>query len=450
MSYMTIPRATARLPLIGHVLPFLRNPLEFLASLPDQGDLVEVRLGSVSMVVVCDPVLTRQVLNDDRTFDKGGPGIASGRELFGDGLAVCPHSRHRRQRRLVQPAFHPARFSAYAEVMTAESLRLVDDWPDGGFIDVEADMLRLAIRILTKTLFSGDRPDVGQEEIVGDLTVILKSVYWRVIIPQFLQALPTPGNRRYRLARTRVRAMLEALLASHRKSGADQGDLLSALLAAKDDGGGLSDVEIYDQLVTFFVAGTETTAKALAWALHFVSQDAEIESDLFTEVDTVLEGRPARLEDIPRLQLTGWIVNEALRLRPPLWMSTRVTTQEVTLGKHRLRAGTNILFSPYLIHHLDEAYENPEHFNPYRWKDAGTTLRPVFLAFGGGARKCIGDRFSMAEAVIALANIAACRRLIAEPGRDVRPALAAVIGPGDLRLRVSHRVAPGIRPDPVR
>lgn len=130
-----IPRARGALPLLGHVMPLLRDPLRFLTSLPAQGDLVRIRIGPVTAIVICDPELTRQVLLDDRTFDKGGPIFDRLREVLGNGLVTCPHSMHRRQRRLVQPTFHQTRLPGYAQTMTEEISAVAESWRDGHVID---------------------------------------------------------------------------------------------------------------------------------------------------------------------------------------------------------------------------------------------------------------------------------------------------------------------------
>ena len=149
-----IPAAPGGWPLLGHVVPLLTAPLAFVNSLPSLGDLVQIRLGPMKAVVVCDPELTRQVLVHDQVFDKGGPMYERARELVGDGLGTCPHSRHRRQRRLTQPAFHHARLPAYARTMTEQINTVTGGWRDGQVLDVLAEMQALTTRVMLATMFS--------------------------------------------------------------------------------------------------------------------------------------------------------------------------------------------------------------------------------------------------------------------------------------------------------
>ncbi|XXX81532.1 cytochrome P450 [Sorangium sp. So ce134] len=427
-------------------MPLLRDSLGFLMSLPEHGDLVRVRLGPFPATLVCDPGLTRHVLRDDRTFDKGGPLFDRARELIGDGVASCPHSEHRRQRRLLQPAFHPSRLLGYAQAFTAKIAEVTGSWRDGQVLDVPAEMLSISARVIGETMFSETLPAPVLHQALDDLTSVNAGVYQRMLMPPPLDRLPTPGNRRYHEARARLRHTLGGIIADRRASGTDRGDLLSALLAARDpDHAGvrqaLSDAEIYDQVVTFFLAGAETTATTLAWALHLVAQHPDIEERLHAEADAVLNGGAAAHEHLPKLELTSRIITETLRLYPPIWLLTRSAVVDTHLGGHPIPAGTTIAYSPYLIHHRPDLYPDPERFDPDRWD--GTRRPPpprdAFIPFGGGARKCIGDQFGTIEATLALATLAARWHLRALPGQLVRPAVSASLRPHGLRMRASRR-----------
>jgi cytochrome P450 len=435
-------RVPGTLPLVGHVMPLLRDPLGFVRSLPAYGDLVEVRLGPVKTIIVCTPELTRQVLRDDRTFDKGGPVFGRFREIAGNGLVSCPHADHRRQRRLLQPAFRPARLPGYATVMAAQIAEGIGSWPDGQVIDVTAEMQMVAGRTGVATMFAGALPAATLAHLVDDLNVVLAGIYGRVLRPSPLDRLPTPGNRRYDRVRARLRRTLGELIATYRAGGIDHGDLLSIVLATRDTAGaGLSESEVVDQLVTFFIGGTESTAVTLAWALYLVGRHREVEERLHREVDKVLAGAAATFDDLPGLDLTRRIITETLRLYPPAWMLTRIATKDAELGGHLIPAGTAVAFSPYLIHHRADLYADAERFDPDRWDDRGTAAPPhdAFIPFGAGARRCIGEAFGMTEATVALATIAARWRLEPLADREVRPALGFAMIPKDLRMRVRAR-----------
>ena len=435
-------RAPGALPLVGHLVPLLRDPLGFLRSLPAHGDLVEVRLGPVTTVIACTPELTMQILRDDRTFDKGGPVFGRFREVVGNGLVACPHADHRRQRRLVQPAFHHARFPGYAKVMAEQIIEVVGRWRDGQVIDVPAEMKVISGRAGVATMFSGALSPGTLDLLIDDLGVVLAGMYRRVLLPP-LAKLPTPGNRRHDRVRARLRKTLGALVATYRAGGADRGDLLSMVVAGRDadgDGRGLSENEIIDQLVTFFIGGTESTAMVLSWALHLLGRHPDVAERLHREVDAAVDG-VATFDDLPALDLTGRVITETLRLYPPAWMLTRTATIDTDLGGHPIAAGTAVAFSPYLLHHRADLHPDAERFDPDRW-DASKSAQPprdAMMPFGAGARRCIGDVFGMTEATIALATIAARWHLEPGAGRAVRPALGLAMTPRRLHMRARAR-----------
>jgi pentalenene oxygenase len=464
------------LPVVGHVPALLHHPLAFLSALPSPA---RIEIGPLSAVVVSDPELTRQVLLDDRTFDKGGTLFERLREIVGDGLATCPHARHRRQRRLSQPAFHPARLPGYAETMTACATALRDGWHEGQVLDVRQEMMGLTIGILMETMFSGGLPAGRLDQCVRDVNTLIAGVYRRAILPPALNSLPTPGNRRYLRATARLRATVDEVVAERRRGPAQprRQDLLSALLSAQDteeegrerpagaEGSAgparLSAEEISDQAVTYFLAGAETGAIVLAWALHLLSRHPRTAARVRAEAQAVHGGGdglghggdhggghaghgtghgggPAGLDRLAKLEVTARVVQETLRLYPPAWMLTRTTTADTRLAGHPVAAGTTVVYSPYLVHHSADSYPDPELFDPDRWDGARPQPpRHAFIPFGGGARKCIGDRFGTAEAVLALSAIAARWQLEPLPGRPVRPATGLTLSPRGLRLRVT-------------
>ncbi len=438
----SIPAAPQMLPLLGHLVPLARDPLGFLESLPATGDVVRVRLGPAQAVVVCSPELTREVLLHDRTFDKGGPLYHRISEVLGGGVGTCPYGEHRRQRRLVQPAFHAARIPDYAQVMTAQINSVIGSWRDGQEVDVLAEMMTITSSTLAATMFADTLPPPVLRQALDDLTTILTGIYRRMLIPPPLDRLPTPGNRRYNQARTRLRETLQELVTRHRASSTNRNDLLSARDSDEEGSSqGLSDTEIVDQAVTFFAAGAESTATAVAWALYLLTQHPDVYEAMRAEVDTVLAGHALTHADLPRLDLTHRVITETLRLWPPAWMFTRTVTADTQLNQHHLPAGTTIVYSPYLLHRHPELYERPHHFDPDRWLPdrAQSISRDAFIPFAAGARKCIGDTFALTEATLALAAITARWHLHPLPGQQVRPAPVATLRPKNLRLRAEDR-----------
>lgn len=448
-----IAAAPRRLPVLGHMVSLLRDPLRFLSSLPAHGDLVRIGLGPVTAVAVCDPDLTQELLRRDRVFDKGGPLLERVGEVLGDGLVTCPHALHRRQRRLLQPAFHPGRTVDYAAVMSRRIAEITDSWHDGQVIDMKAEMHALASSVTAATLFTHSVPQPILVRMLRDVDYVVRSLMTRTVLPAPLLRLPTPGNRAYERAITALRAGLAEIITARRTEGLDHGDLLSALVAAQDeDGQGLNDLEISDQVITFFVAGTETTGTALAWALCLLDEHPAIADQLRTEVDSVLAGRPAGYDDLPHLPLTRRIILETLRLRPPVWFVTRTVSENTELGGHSLTAGTPVLYSAFTIQHRADLFPDPERFDPGRW-DATTAKSPArtgFLAFASGPRKCIGEEFAMTEMTLTLATIITRWRPRTVPGTDTRPTRSATLQPRQLRMRLAARASTTRPPDARR
>ncbi|WP_323179578.1 cytochrome P450 [Streptomyces sp. NBC_00654] len=439
-----IPPAPHAWPLIGHLVSLARDPLAFLKSLPAHGPLVRVHMGPVPLVVICDPELTRQALVDDRLFDKGGPVFDRFRDVLGDGLSSCPHHAHRRLRRLTQPAFHPDRLPGYARTMTACVEEVTGSWTPGRTLAVPTEMMSISSRVTAATLFSNSLPAAEFGQLIDDVRTIAGGLFRRMLLAPPLDRLPTPDNRAHQRAHTRLRHTCDRIIADRRADGTDHGDLLSALVTARDleDGGrGMTDAEISDTILTVFLAGTETTASTLAWALDLLARHPAIEQRLHSELDTVLRGAPASHADLPRLELTGRIITETLRLYPSAWFLTRTVTHDTHLGGHPLPTGTNLAYSPYLIHHRPDLHTDPETFDPDRWDpERPQPPRHAFIPFATGARKCIGDTFAMAEATLALADITARWSLKHLPGHHrTRPVLGASFGPGRLRMQATPR-----------
>ncbi|MFJ5774594.1 cytochrome P450 [Streptomyces sp. NPDC093094] len=447
-----IPLAPGHLPVLGHTLPLLRDRLGFLASLPAHGDLLRLRLGSHTMVMVCEPSLTQAVLRDDRTFDKGGPFYDQAIGIVGDGLASCPHSRHRRQRRLCQPAFRSARLPDYIPAMTAAALQTAAGWRDGQVVDIKQAMMALANQILVTTMFGHHLPTQTTRHVTDDTTTLVAGVIRRMMMPAPLDRLPTPGNRRFRQACARLRRTVADVIADRRSDAGDRHDLLSALLAATEpdatDSGpqALTDQELADQVITFFIAGTETTAGALTWTLYELARHPDIQERLHAHTDQVLEGRPPQDADLPRLTGIDQAFTEALRLHAPGWLFTRTVTADTTLAGTRLQAGTTIVFSPYTLHWNPDLHPDPRRFLPGRRQDhpAG---RAAYIPFTTGPRQCIAERFARQEAAVILAVLTSTWTFTPVTGQPARLALSAAATPRELRLQVHARHSrPGDRP----
>ncbi|MCM6778444.1 cytochrome P450 [Nocardia sp. CDC159] len=420
----------------------LRRLGPFLASLPAHGGLVNIHIGPVKAVVICDPDATGQLLRDDRTFDKGGPLYDQGRELIGNGLGLCPHDKHRRLRRLAQPTFHRKRLPGYAEVKMATVESIIGNWRHQQIIDISAEMRTMVSKGLFAAIFPSSIAPETQSQILADLDTVLSGVFRRMVLPRALNRLRVIDNRHETLANTRLHETIDTIINHRRTEGIDDGDLLSALLNARDLQSAeqqLSDSQIADTIMAFFIGGVDTTAATLSWALHMLAQHPDIERQVQAEVDTVLSGRRATFEDLSRLEVTARVIKETLRLWPPVWLLTRVATADAQLGGYVIPAGTNVIYSPYVLHHRSDLYENPDRFDPNRWTLESAASHNGFIPFGAGGRKCIGDSLAMTDAVLTLATITARWRLTQSPHHRVRPKLGTFTLPQGLHMRLIDR-----------
>ncbi|WP_226363232.1 cytochrome P450 [Pseudonocardia sp. ICBG1142] len=457
-EWNSIPRASGALPVVGHLLSLARDPHGFMRSLAEYGHLVQIRIGPTAAIVVCDPDLTRHVLRNDRVFDKGGPLNTRIEEALGAGLVTSSYDQHRRQRRLVQHAFHTSRLSGYERVMTAEIARVVNSWRSGQVIDVITEMTAITSRVLATIMFTDAISNPELKQALDDLATLLPGLYRRTLTPRILERLPLPGDHRYRNASARLRHIITKAVVVRRTSNTAHEDLLSALLAARGTGEKTStdvcmtDDEIASQAMEFFVAGTETTASALTWALHLLAAHPHIERQLHTEVDTAYTKFFTDPVDLLSLPLIRRVITETLRLYPPAWILTRTVTSPAHLGGYPLAPGTSLIYCPYLLHRHSDFYPDPDHFDPDRWTPERATTIPsaAFIPFGSGPRKCIGDTFAMTETTLALATITRHWTLSPIPSSPIRPALTASLRPRQLRMRVRPRIAPPASEGTVR
>ncbi len=368
------------------------------------------------------PSLIEQVLvSQSQNFAKDKV-IQNSRWFLGEGLLTNEGSGWLRQRRLCQPAFHRERMASYGNTMTAFTEEMLANWQDGETRDIHQEMMQLTMRIVAKVLF-GVEVKADTERVAAALNVLMRHTSGgRMILPPIMRHVPVPAMIRVKRAVRELNEIVNRIILERRASGQDTGDLLSMLMAARDeDGSGMTDRQLRDEILTFLLAGHETTAVSLSWTWYLLSQHPEVELKLREELHRVLGGRAPQLEDLPRLPYTDKVVKESMRLYPPAWSLARTVAKEVELGGYRLPAGANVVMSPWILHRDPRFFEQPEHFDPDRWTaDAAQRLpRFAYFPFGGGPRLCIGASFAVMEANLLLAAIAQRFQLRLVPGHPV-------------------------------
>jgi cytochrome P450 len=425
------------------VLPALeKDPLGFLMSVRSYGDLVYLPVVSWAMLIN-DPALIEQVLvRDNKRMAKGLVALR-GRPLLGNGLLLSDGDFWLRQRRLAQPAFHRDRISAYSTTMVAHTQTLMDRWADGAVRDIHADLMHVTLAITAKTLFNYNVTDEVVTGVGRVLAVALTEWNKRSFRWPFADRLPLPANFRFRKAVAWLDQLVYGLIAERRASGDDPGDLLSMLLTAIDDEGhGMTDHQLRDEVMNILLAGHETTANTLAWACHLLSVHPEVETKLLAEIDQVLAGRPPTLQDLPNLPYLDMVLTESIRFYPAVWSYSRQPLDDYELRGYRIPKGSTLIISPYVMHRDPRYFPEPERFHPERWADGLMKRIPTYayIPFSGGPRVCIGKQFALMEGALVLATILQQYRLGAVPGRVVEPIPEITLRPkGGLPMKLHRR-----------
>ncbi|GAB3134582.1 cytochrome P450 [Amycolatopsis stemonae] len=430
---MTVPVAPGRWPFLGHTPALLRQRFAFTDSLHEHGEIVKLYLGPMPAYFVTSPRLAHEVLVTAAPKFRKGAMFDKFRPFVGNGLVLSNGDFHRRQRRLMQPAFHRDRLAAYAETMRRAAAELAGSWQPGEVRQLDEDLQGLAVTIVGEALFSTELGKAAIAEARRSIYLIIQQGMVRALSPKFVENLPVPGNRRFDEAIGRMREIVVAVIRDWREDGADHGDLLSTLLLA-----GMTDEQARDEVLTLLTAGIETTALALAWTFHELGRHAEVEERVHAEVDEVLGGRPVTVDDLARLEYVRQVVDEVLRCYP-LWMLMRRTLEDVDLGGVRLPEGAEVIVSPHALHHDPASFAEPDRFDPGRWTRSPEVPKGAFIPFGAGNRQCIGNRFAQNEIVITVATVAARWRLVPVPGRPVRVKFTSAAYPDRLPMTAVPR-----------
>ena len=438
------PGPADRLPLL-RLVRFRRDPTAALRTLRDaHGDVATFRLGRKRLYLLSHPDLVRDVIvTHHRNFIKSYA-LQRARVLLGHGLLTSEGEMHLRQRRLAQPAFHRDRVAAMARAMVRFAGETADGWREGMEVDAGTEMNRLTLAIAGETLLGAGVRDEADE--IRDALTDALALFNRLHNPfgELLDRLPVPGTLRMRRARARLDATIYRAIAQRRALGEDRDDLLGMLLAARDDegdGGGMTDEQLRDELLTLFLAGHETTANALGWTWHLLAAHPEAEARMHDELRTVLGGRAPAAGDYGALPYTRAVLAESMRLYPPAWTVGREPLEDYEAGGYRIRAGSIVLMSPWIIHRDPRWWADAESFRPERWlaPDFEASLpRFAYFPFGGGVRKCIGEGFAWMEGVLTLATIASRWRLRPVPGARVVAEPRITLRPVGLRMRVER------------
>jgi cytochrome P450 len=423
------------------------------------GDVVRFELGPraahVSAHLIRHPDHVHHVLLEARgNYPKSFTYQLLGR-ILGRGLVTSEGELWTQQRRIIQPIFRHSTIAGFAPLMTAACDDLAREWDGlaaaGSPVDVAVEMSRLTLDIVGRALFSTDL--TGDAAAVGPaVEVVLRDVIERLTSPVALATmavpgLPTAANRRTKAALATLDDVVGLLITRRRiVSEADRPvDLLSMLLSAGDYGNGeaMSDQQIRDEMMTFLIAGHETTANALSWTWYLLALHPLVARRLRDELSTVLAGRMPDAADLDKLDYTKAVVQEAMRLYPPVAAIERDAKEDDEIGGYRIPAGTTVIISPWVSHRNPAFWPAPEAFDPERFLDDRPARQPryTYLPFGAGPRQCIGAAFALQEATIALAALASRFRADLVPGHPIEPQIGVTVRPKHGLRMTLHRAA---------
>ncbi|MFH7027550.1 MAG: cytochrome P450 [Heteroscytonema crispum UTEX LB 1556] len=452
MSYQTerqqnIPPGPQGAAIVGSLPDLQKDPLNFLLNLRrEYGNVARFRLGTRSLYLVSHPDDIKHVLQENHKNYHKSLGYQKLESFLGQGLLTSEDDVWRRDRKLMQPAFHRDRISGFSQTMINATEAMLERWKGfasrGEAINVTAEMMRLTLTIVCLTLFTSDISDEASD--VGQaLTVVLRHANNRIssLFP-LPENFPTEENYRFQQALKTLDRVVYNLINERRQSGEDTGDLLSMLVFARDEetGESMSEKQLRDEVMTIFLAGHETTANALSWTWYLLSKHPDVERRLDAELKEVLGGRVPTLFDLKNLKYTLQVLNETMRLYPPVWEIGRENIGTDQLGGYDIPSNSTIILSAYVTHRHPDFWENPEGFDPERFSPEHSGNRPqyAYFPFGGGPRTCIGNNFALMEAQLVIADIAQKYRLELVPGHVVEPEPMITLRPRNGILMTLH------------
>jgi cytochrome P450 len=408
MSHSRIPPGPSGYPVIGNLIPFLRNPLAlFTRCAREYGDVVRLRFPGTEVYLLHHPDHIAYVLRGAPQHFIKDALTRRLSNLLGQGLLTSEGEGWRRQRRLAQPAFQPSHIHHYGMVMTEHTERMLQSWRDGQPRDIHQDMMHLTLTIAAKTLFASDvAAEAHDVRIALDAVMAYDMGLSTWVFPDGWA--PTPAAFRFRRAVRTLDQIIHRLIHQHRAREHTAEDLLSRLLAARyEDGGQMTDQQLRDEVMTLLLAGHETTALTLSYCWYLLAQHPHAAQALMAEWAQVLDGRTPMAADVPRLRYTTWVVHESMRLYPPAWGIGREAVTDCTIGEYHVPKGTQLYLNQWVVHRDPRWFDEPEVFQPERWDNDFFKRLPhgAYFPFGDGPRICIGNHFAMMEAVLLLATI---------------------------------------------
>ena len=412
-----LPAGPPELPIVGQTFRYLRDPIGLMEEAAQYGDLVTMSVKPWLVYLVNHPDLVREVLVTNHQRVGRWRNVEAMKYLMGDGLLTCDGPAHRRQRRLVQPAFHQQQIESFGEIMTRYATQRTERWNDGDRVDMDWEMRNITLNIVIKSLFNQDMSPDEVRRIGAAVTFANEYMdnrfhqheRMRVILHQ----LPLPWTRRFRRELEFLDRVAYRLIEQRRQADVANNDLLSLLLDMRgyekgsSESGHMTDRQVRDEIITIFAVGHETVTTALTWTWYLLATHPEIQSRFQAELDAVLGGRTPTVADLSNLTYTEQVITEAMRLYPPVWRMGRVALEQFELAGYQIPRGALFCISQFITHRDARWFASPMEFRPERWTPEfqGALHRHAYFPFGGGPRRCIGEGFAWMEAKLIVATV---------------------------------------------
>jgi cytochrome P450 len=447
--FLTAPGPTTK-QMFSQLLRARRDPAGFLVEMrKTYGNVVQFPLPILPVYLVTHPDDVDRVMRiNAKNYGKRTIQYENLALVTGDGLLAADTPSWKRQRKLIQPAFHHEAIMRVGPDTVLVTDRMLKNWqklPDNTVVDIDDDMMHAALEIVGRSLFgtdlAGDVEKTAQATLDA-LDIIVARARTPITFPKWI---PTPNNRKLAKALKQLDGAVQRILDERKKitaiAGVDRDvDMLDLLLATHDDEGGLNSKELRDQIVTFIVAGHETVASSLTWTWWLLGSHQDVQTKLQKEVDEVLQGRSPEVKDVANLSYTRAVVDEALRIFPPGWVVSRRSLGDDVLGGYEIPEKAVVIISPWATHRHPEAWNQAESFDPTRFMpDAPTPPKGTYLPFGIGPRMCIGKDFAILESVLMIARIAQEWNLTPAGSEPVPRALVMVRPAGGLPMFINRR-----------
>jgi cytochrome P450 len=430
-----------------------RDVFSFLTSVVrDHGRACRIRvLPAWHEHLFAHPEHYRQILvKNHAAYDKVTVEFMLLRALLGESVVTTTGAKWRGRRQIAMPTFNHNQVGGFCQIMVSSAERLIERWQTRGaaddIVDVEAEMSSTTLDVVCRALLGLELGEHAENagRCFTQINGCVRNMFERPwLIPMML--LPRPLNSRFTRGIELLQSLMLPMIRDRRDNPAAFSDLLSALVQGQDADSGepLTDAQIFEELITYLLAGHETSASSLSWAWYLLSRHADVEANLHAELDRVLGGRAATASDLSKLTYTRMVVDETLRLYPPGYLLSRRAIQSDVVDGFQIREGTTMFLAPYVTHRDPEFWPDPERFQPERFAPEVARAQHLFayVPYGFGPRRCIGADFANTEMVLILATVAQRYRLKAMPGLRIELLpRASIRNRGGMPMRLEPRV----------